>query len=166
MKSIKDIIREYQCICNKRTQLNDLFNMVAPCHVTIGGSYMLKYWCEAFSDREVSDYDFILHAEDENMEKLKRFLRMMHSATGMIEFKYYDNISFYMGYVLGKKANIILNPGSYCKCSISESIEDIIDIKKKWADKAISEGRKPRMKDIADITTYEDWKAQNEDLPF
>lgn len=166
MKSIKDIIAEHQMVLNKREELNRLFNMIADCHITVGGSYMLRYWCEDFFDREVSDYDFILHGEEKDIDKIKRFLGTLSHSTGMITFKYYDNVSFYLGYLNGKKVNIILSTEHHCKCSIFESIEDIINIKRKWADKAISEGRKPRMKDIADITIYENWKAQNDDLPF
>ena len=83
-KSIYQIVSEHQNVLNTRERLEEMFSKIADCHVTIGGSYMLKYWCEAFSEREVSDYDFILHALPENMEKIDNFLSIMNSITGWV----------------------------------------------------------------------------------
>ena len=165
-KSILDIVSEHQNVLNTRERLENMFSLIAECHVTVGGSYMLKYWCEAFADREVSDYDFILYALPENIEKIETFLAMMNRQTGWIgQCKYYDYKSFYFGAVNKLKVNIILKPGKYCPCCDFESLIDIIAVKKQWCEKAIKEGKKPRYKDVEDIATYEAWEAEN-DLPF
>ena len=166
-KSIYQIVCEHRRVLETRENLEKMFSMIAECHVTIGGSYMLKYWCEAFDDREVSDYDFILHALPENIEKIERFLRLMNCQTGWIGMpKYYDYKSFYFGYCNDLRVNIILKPGKYCPCADFESLKNIIDVKKQWCEKAIKAGKKPRYKDVEDIATYENWMANQDDLPF
>ena len=165
-KSIMQIVSEYNHVLDTRERLEKMFSMIAECHVTIGGSYMLKYWCEAFSEREVSDYDFILHALPENIVKIESFLAMMDCQTGWIGgCKYYDYKSFYFGHCNSLKVNVILKPGKNCPCANFESLKDIIDVKKQWCEKAIKAGKKPRYKDVEDIATYETWEAEN-DLPF
>lgn len=165
-KSIKQIVSEHQNVLDTRVRLEKMFSMIAKCHVAIGGSYMLKYWCEAFADREVSDYDFILHALPEDCVKIEAFVELLHSQTCCVGTPgYYDYKSFYFGHLHGKKVNIILKPGQYCPCASFESIEDIIAIKRAWCEKALKEGKKPRYKDVEDIATYEKWEADN-DLPF
>lgn len=165
-KSICTVVREHQNVLNTRERLENIFKSIAPCHVTVGGSYMLKYWCEAFESREVSDYDFILRAAPEDIEKIGKFISLMNYQTGWFgESKYYDYKSIYFGLCNGKKANVILKPGKYCPCNNFESIEDIIKVKKAWCEKAIKNGRKPRFKDVYDITVYENWEAEN-GLPF
>ena len=122
-KSIKQIVSEHQNVLDTRERLEKMFSMIAECHVTIGGSYMLKYWCEAFSEREVSDYDFILHALPENIAKIEDFLAMMARQTSWIEApKYYDYKSIYFGHCNSLKVNIILKPGKYCPCSIFDML--------------------------------------------
>lgn len=165
-KSINKIVSEHNHVLDTRERLEKMFGMIAKCHVTIGGSYMLKYHCEAFADREISDYDFILHALPEDIAKIENFLGMMNYQTGWIGSpKYYDYKSFYFGHCNGLKVNIILKPGKYCPCADFESLKDIIAVKKAWCEKAIKAGKKPRYKDIEDIATYEMWEAEN-DLPF
>ena len=165
-KSIYQIVSEHNHVLETRKRLEKMFSMIAECHVTIGGSYMLKYWCEAFEDREVSDYDFILHALPENIQKIEIFLGLMARQTSCIEgLKYYDYKSIYFGHCNGLRVNVILKPGKYCPCANFESLKDIIAIKKAWCEKAIKEGKRPRYKDVEDIATYEMWEAEN-DLPF
>lgn len=165
-KSIRQIVSEHGNVLGTRKRLEKMFNMIAKCHVTVGGSYMLKYHCEAFADREISDYDFILHALPEDLEKITNFLVMMNNQTDWLgEPRYYDYTSVYFGHCNGLKVNIILKPGKYCPCADFESLEDIMKIKKAWCEKAIKAGKKPRYKDIEDIATYETWEAEN-DLPF
>ena len=165
-KSIYQIVSEHKNVLNTRERLEEMFSKIADCHVTIGGSYMLKYWCEAFSEREVSDYDFILHALPENMEKIDNFLSIMNGITGWIGgCRYYDRKSFYFGYCNGLRINIILESGKYCPCANFESLKDIINVKKEWCEEAIKQGKRPRYKDVEDIATYEAWEAEN-DLPF
>ncbi len=165
-KSILDIVSEHQRVLDTRERLEKVFNVIAECHVTIGGSYMLQYWSEAFSEREISDYDFIVHALPEEIIKIDKFISLMNAQTGWFgECKYYQYKSFYLGYCNGKKVNIILKPGKYCPCANFETLKDIIDIKKAWCDKAIKQGKRPRYKDIEDITTYESWMA-DQHLPF
>lgn len=165
-KSIKQIVSEHQNILDTRERLEKMFSLIAECHVTIGGSYMLKYHCDAFSEREVSDYDFILHALPENIQKIESFLAMMNHQTGWIgQPKYYDYKSLYFGHCNGLKVNIILKPGKYCHCANFETIDDIITVKREWCEKAIKQGKKPRYKDVDDISTYEAWLVEH-DLPF
>ena len=70
-----------------------------------------------------------------------------------------------MGYICGKRVNVIIQPGEYCPCSNFEDLEDIIKIKEQWVEKALKEGKKPREKDVNDIETYKIWKDEK-DLPF
>lgn len=165
-KNIKQIVSEHKNVLDTRERLEKIFSMIAECHVTIGGSYMLKYHCEAFSEREISDYDFILYALPKNIEKIESFLAMLNHQTCWIgQVKYYDYKSIYFGRCNNLKVNIILKPGNYCPCANFETIEDIIAVKKQWCEKAIRQGKKPRYKDVEDIATYETWEAEN-DLPF
>ena len=165
-KSIYQIVSEHNYVLDTRERLEKMFSMIAECHVTIGGSYMLKYWCEAFEDRVVSDYDFILHALPEDTVKIEKFLSLMNYQTGWIGSpRYYDFKSFYFGHCNGLRVNIILKPGKYCPCANFESLKDIIAVKRAWCEKAIKAGKKPRYKDVEDIATYETWEAEN-DLPF
>lgn len=165
-KSIYQIVVEHQRVLDTREKLEKMFSKIAECHVTVGGSYMLKYWCEAFSEREVSDYDFILHALPENIQKINEFLKLMNGITKwMEEPKYYDYKSFYFGTVNGLRINIILKPGKYCSCMNFETLTDIIAVKKQWCEKAIKQGKRPRYKDVEDIAIYEAWEA-DQDLPF
>lgn len=165
-KSIRQIVCEHERALSTRERLEKMFNMIAECHVTVGGSYMLKYWCEAFEDREISDYDFIIHGLPEDIKKIETFIGIMNYQTGWIgSTRYYDYKSFYFGNCNGMKVNIILKPGKYCPCTNFESLKDIIDVKRAWCDRAINNGGKPRFKDVLDIATYEQWEAEN-DLPF
>ena len=166
-KSIQQIVLEHDRVLATRKRLEKMFSMIANCHVTIGGSYMLTYWCEAFSDRVVSDYDFILYALPEDMAKIKTFIDLLNRQTVCFgELKYYDNISIYCGFCNGKRANVILKPvEKYCPCTNYETLEDIIAVKRAWCEKAIKQGKKPRYKDVLDISVYEDW-LKEEDLPF
>ena len=165
-KSIMRIVSEHNNVLETRENLEKMFSMIAECHVTVGGSYMLKYWCEAFDDREVSDYDFILHALPDDIGKIKTFITVFNRLTGYFcAPMYYDYASFYCGHLHGKRVNVILKPGKYCPCANFESLKDIIAVKKAWCEKAIKQGKKPRYKDVEDIATYEAWEAEN-DLPF
>lgn len=165
-KSIYQIVVEHQRVLDTREKLEKMFSKIAECHVTVGGSYILKYWCEAFSEREVSDYDFILHALPENIQKINEFLNLMNGITKwMKESKYYDYKSFYFGTVNGLRINVILKPGKCCPCMNFETLTDIIAVKRAWCEKAIKAGKKPRYKDVEDIAIYEAWEA-DQDLPF
>lgn len=119
-KSIKSIVWEHQNVLNVRERLNRMFNLIAKCHVTIGGSYMLKYWCEAFSEREVSDYDLVLYALPENAEKIRKFIYLLKRQTDTAVADYRDNsvismfdydgggyFTFYFGKCNGLPVNII-----------------------------------------------------------
>jgi len=165
-KSIYQIVSEHHNVLNTRKRLEKTFSMIAECHVTVGGSYMLKYWCEAFEEREVSDYDFILYALPEDMQKIESFIASFNHLVGVFgSLKYYDYKSFYCGFLNGKRINIILKEGKYCPRCDFESLANIIAVKKQWCDKAIKEGKKARYKDVEDIAIYEMWEAKN-DLLF
>ena len=161
-KSIYQIVSEHQNVLNTRKRLTEIFSMIAECQVTIGESYALKYWCSAFSEREVFDYDFILHALPENMEKIEKFLGLLNYQTGWIcSPRYYGYKSIYFGYCNGLRVDILLQPGKYCSSATFETLEDIIEVKRQWCEKATKQDVKPRNKDIEDIATYESWKAEN-----
>lgn len=166
-QSIKTVLDTHRIVLGTRRELFNLFNMIARCHVTIGGSYALKYWCEAFADREVSDYDFILHATGDNLTKILTFLSRLNSRIDIMlpYYNRYDTPSYSFGMCAGKKVNIIVHNGDSRPDEAFEALEDIIKVKKKWCDDALKLGNKPRFKDVEDITTYEQWKAEN-DLPF
>ena len=166
-QSIYQVVTEHGSVLATRKNLQEMFSMIAKCHVTIGGSYMLKYWCEAFADREVSDYDFIVNALPEDAEKLYDFLSRMNYLTGWLGTRnYYPYKSFYMGYLHGKAINVIIKPGKYCPCNNFERLEDIMNIKKAWCERALNRGEEPRYKDVEDIATYEQWQKEGGDLPF
>lgn len=165
-QNIMQIVSEYKQVLSTREKLEKMFNMIADCHVTIGGSYALKYFCEAFNERKVSDYDFILHALPENIDKIGKFIALLNTVSGAVHtHKYYDYPSFYLGYIMGKRINVILKPGQYCSCTFFEDIADIIQVKERWVEKAIKNKKMPRQKDIDDIETYKTWLAEH-DLPF
>ena len=164
-KSIKEILHDHQEVLTTRGRIDRLFNMVAPCRVTVGGSYMLKYWCEAFSERTISDYDFILHAKRVDMVQIKDFIDVLGKLTHITKMKYYNNPSICMGSLMGRPVNILFKEDECKSFGVFESIEDIIEVKKSWCEKALKEGRDPRPKDLEDIATYEGWLAEN-DLPF
>lgn len=172
--SIQEILFEHQDVLNKRKQLDQLFNMIASCHVSIGGSYALKFWCSAFSEREVSDYDFIVRGSKDELEKIDKFVTLQNTITRWFKlpekYQYMDRKSFYMGELRGKKINVILEPTEDIVVIWDiEFLEDIIDVKRQWCKEYISKGQRPRYKDVHDIALYEEWKSKNAadpDLPF
>ena len=178
-KSIESVVFEHQCVLNTRERLEKMFSMIADCHITIGGSYMLKYWCDAFADREVTDYDLILYALPENIEKIRKFIYLLKRQSDTAVADYRDNqvismfdydgggyFTFYFGKCNGLPVNIILKPvDRYCPCSIYELLDEIINIKREWCSKAMKYGRKPRYKDVWDIAVYEEW-LYGKGLPF
>lgn len=153
------IVVEYKKVLATREKIETVLGMIAPCHVTIGGSYALRHQCDAFWGREIHDYDFIVHGEQKDLQKIKTFVRTaLHLLEDTPTYEV-ENLAFYIGKVGNKKGNVILQEGKYCPSALFESVEDIIAIKKIWAKKS------PRPKDLLDIEIFEGWKAEN-DLPF
>ena len=158
MKTIREIVKEYKKVASTRGKLQMLFSIIAPCFVKVGGSYALKYQHEAFTDREVADYDFIVYAENrEGYQKLSQFFILLSSM--IMDKTYYDNPSIYMGKINGKKVNVIL-PEKLMESSSStfEDVEHIIQIKKDWIEKYQKKSKNSRSKDIRDVDAYNNFK--------
>lgn len=160
MKSIKDIISEHNQILLTRSKLENMFKTIANCRVTVGGSYMLKYWSDAYSSRVVNDYDFILYAKNLDYFKIVRFLNQLQDILSIILKGSYN--SFYLGTLNGKNINIIPKKVDVLPLSYVEELQDIIKVKEKWVEKAIKKGCKPRPKDLEDIDIFHN----KIDLPF
>ena len=169
MKDIYSIIQENQKVLKVRDNLMEIFRPIAKdFSVTIGGSYALKYWCEAFANREVSDYDFIVRVCPSEANSILSYLNKLC----MLEIvghpnAYYNYPSFYMGCCLGKRINVIVVSTNDPSVPIGlyESVNNIIEIKKAWVRREQAAGRIPREKDLRDIETYEKWYNEN-NLPF
>lgn len=154
MKTIREIVKEYKKVASTRGKIQMMFNVIAPCFTKVGGSYALKYQHEAFADREVADYDFIVYAKDrEGYQKLFQFFILLSSM--IMDKTYYRNPSVYLGTINDKKVNVILSE-KFIESSSStfEDAEYIIQIKKEWIKKYQELGKKPRTKDIQDVLTY------------
>ena len=169
MKDIFAIIQENKALLRTRETLLDILKpVVKDISVQIGGSYALKFWCEAFSDREISDYDFIVKTSIVDAHRVIDFLDKL-CKLGCISkpYTYYDYPSYYMGYVYGKRVNIIVvgTESPFTSSSYYESTENVIDVKKSWVRREQAAGRIPREKDLRDIETYEKWYNEN-NLPF
>ena len=161
MNSIKDTILEHNQILLTRSKLEKMFNIIANCRVTIGGSYMLKYWSDAYASRVVNDYDFILYAKNSDYFKIVRFLNQLQDILPIIS-KGCSYNSFYLGTLNGKNINIIPKKVDALPLSYVEELQDIIKVKEKWVEKAIKKGCKPRPKDLEDIDIF----YNKIDLPF
>ena len=158
MKTIREIVKEYKKVASTRGKIQMMFNVIAPCFTKVGGSYALKYQHEAFADREVSDYDFIVYAKDgEGYQKLFQFFILLSSM--LMDKTYYSNPSVYMGTINGKKVNVLLSEKFIESASSTfEDVEHIIQIKKDWIEKYSKMGKKPRAKDIVDVNLINNHK--------
>lgn len=153
-QSVQQCVAEYQEVLHTRRSLQALFNNVAPCKVTIGGSYALKCQCAAFTDRIISDYDFILHVPvREDMIKIRGFLCLLHQHVPFDTVAYNDYHSVHFGKCLGLPVNIIISE-DVADTSNFEDINRILEFKKEWR----------RSKDELDLEVYESWKEDQ--LPF
>lgn len=169
MKDICSIIQENKKVLKVRDSLIEIFRPIAKdFSVTIGGSYALKYWCEAFADREISDYDFIVKTSIVDAHRVIDFLDKLCKLGCILKPRtYYDYPSYYMGYVYGKRVNVIVvgTESPFTSSSYYESTKNVIDVKKSWVRREQAAGRIPREKDLRDIETYEKW-ANDNNLPF
>lgn len=158
MKTIREIVKEYKKVASTRGKIQMMFNVIAPCFTKVGGSYALKYQHEAFTDREVKDYDFIVYAKDrEGYQKLFQFFILLSSI--IMDKTYYDNPSVYLGRINGKKVNVILSEEFIeSPSSTFEDVEHIIRIKKDWIEKYQRKSKNSRAKDIQDVNTYNNHK--------
>lgn len=152
-RSICDILTEHNSVLRRRELISTLFNSVAKCTVVVGGSYMLKYWSEIYSNREVHDYDFVVYADGSDYDKILVFMKTL-AAISEGFLGYGDYLSIYLHSLNGKKVNVILKKGTMPSCSIYEGLQEILKVKQEWVSKAIKEGRTPRKKDLDDIARY------------
>lgn len=152
-RSICDILTEHDSVLKRRELISTLFNSVAKCTVVVGGSYMLKYWSEIYSNREVHDYDFIVYADGSDYDKILVFMKTLAAMSGS-SLGYGDYLSIYLHNLNGKKVNVVLKKGIMPSCCIYEGLQEILKVKQEWVDKAIKEGRTPRKKDLDDIARY------------
>ena len=152
MNSIKDIILEHDQILRTRSKLEDMFKTIANCRVTVGGSYMLKYWSDAYASRVVNDYDFILYAINLDYFKIVKFLNDLQNILSITSKGSYN--SFYLGSLNGKNINILPKKVDTLPSSDFEGLQDIIKIKEKWVADALRNERKPRPKDLEDIDIF------------
>ena len=167
MKDLFSVIQENKHLLEvRKTLVGILKPLVEDFSVQIGGSYALKYWSEAFADREISDYDFIVKVSPTEVNKVnKHFGWLCKLGIAKRPTNYYDYPSYYMGYALGKKINVIVVPSNLLAYDIYESVQDIINVKKSWVRRAQQSGKLPRAKDLKDIEIYEKW-VKDIDLPF
>lgn len=152
MNSIKDIILEHNQILRTRSKLEEMFKAIANCRVTVGGSYMLKYWSDAYASRVVNDYDFILYAKNSDYFKIVKFLNHLRNILSITSKGSYN--SFYLGTLNGKNINILPKKVDALPLSNFEELQDIIKVKEKWVEKATKTGCKPRPKDLEDIDIF------------
>lgn len=169
MKDICSIVQENKKVLKVRDTLMEIFRPIAKdFSVTIGGSYALKYWCEAFANREISDYDFIVRVCPSEANSILNYLNKL-CTLGIVGHPnaYYNYPSFYMGCCLGKRINVIVVSTNDPSIPIGlyESVNNIIDIKKAWVRREEQSHRQPRAKDLKDIETYEKW-VNDTNLPF
>lgn len=171
MKSIKQIEQELNWVRNTRFNIEMLLQNVASVNVLIGGSYALKYQCDSFEKREVTDYDFIIRVSKKESFKVYNFFRAMVSL-GIMEHGYSGNDAYKFNHVClnGKYAECIVVPVED-DCSPHsvrvygrtwEKAVNIIKAKKEYIDSYKKKGLEPRKKDVEDVENY----YANEDLPF
>jgi hypothetical protein len=165
MKSIKSIERELNWVRNTRTNIAMLLKDVADVNVLIGGSYGLKYQCECFADREVTDYDFIVRVCKKDADKVYNVFQVLCNM-GIVEHGYSGNDAYKFRNVLlnERYAEAIIVPVDD-DCSIHsvrkygrvwELPDNIIKAKEAYIEEYKKKGIEPRKKDISDIKTYYD----------
>lgn len=159
MKSIQEIVREYQHLLSYRARLfafcgrltSEKFNIV------IGGSYALKYYIPNF-DREVGDYDFIVKGNAKAIEDIKTVLNMLRSLYA-IDGHGSSSESIGLARLMGKKVDILFKVTDDLSARqegrIFETEENILKVKKEYCDKRAKTGLPIRQKDLADIAIIE-----------
>lgn len=171
MKSIKKIEQELNWVRNTRSYIAMMLKDVADVNVLIGGSYALKYQCDCFENREITDYDFIVRVNNKEVMEVSNFFHAL-TYMGITEHGYSGNGAY-------KFRNVCFN-GKYAECIIVpvedtvsvhsvrpfgriwEKPVNIIEAKKGYIEEFTKKGLKPRQKDVDDVDNY----YQNEDLPF
>lgn len=171
MRSIKSIEKELNWVRNTRSNIAMLLKDVADVNVLIGGSYALKYQCDCFENREVTDYDFIIRVCKNDADKVYNFFQTL-SNMGIAEHGYSGNDAYKFRNVIldGKYAECIIVPVEDT-CSVHsvrtfgriwEKPANIIKAKEGYIEEFRLKGLEPRQKDVNDVENY----YQNEDLPF
>ena len=165
MKSIKSIERELNWVRNTRTNIAMLLKDVADVNVLIGGSYGLKYQCECFANREVTDYDFIVRVCKKDSDKVYNVFQVLCNM-GIVEHGYSGNDAYKFRNVLlnGRYAEVIIVPVD-SDCSIHsvrrygriwELPDNIIKAKEAYIEEHKKKGLEPRKKDLLDVKIYYD----------
>lgn len=163
MKSIKRVEQELHWVRNTRNYIATLLKDVAEVNVLIGGSYALKYQCDSFSNREVSDYDFIIRANEYEISKVRDLFASLVKL-GIAIQGYSSNEAYVLESVClnGKHAECIIVPvpdgTSICNFRkigrIWEKPINVIQAKEKYVADYKAKGLEPRPKDISDIENY------------
>lgn len=165
MRSIKSIERELNWVRNTRTNIAMLLKDVADVNVLIGGSYGLKYQCECFANREVTDYDFIVRVYKKDADKVYNVFQVLCNM-GIVEHGYSGNDAYKFRNILlnGRHAEAIIVPVDD-DCSIHsvrrygriwELPDNIIKAKEAYIEEYKKKGIEPRKKDISDVKIYYD----------
>ena len=171
MRSIKSIEQELNWVRNTRSNIAMLLKDVADVNVLIGGSYALKYQCDCFESRVVTDYDFIIRVCKKDACKVFGFFRSL-VFLNIAEHGYSGNDAFKFKSVClnGKYAECIIVPVDDT-CSVHsfrtfgrvwEKPINIIKAKEGYIEEFHKKGLEPRQKDVEDVDNY----YKNEDLPF
>ena len=170
MTSIKRMEQELRWVKETRNNIAMLLADIADVNVLIGGSYALKYQCDCFADREISDYDFIIKVHQKDVPKVHEFfhtLERLHLASQ----GYSGNGAWKLPHAyMGRHAECIIHPmddsasihSARIVGRIWEKPLNVIQAKEEYVASYKAKGLEPRPKDIADIENY----YKNEDLPF
>lgn len=124
--------------------------------VSIGGSYALKYWDDRFAEHPVHDYDIIVTViSDKEYEKAKSLLNNLVSLGWLWHKEEYREKSYHFEYNGNMKIDILLDKRNNFVDEVIQSPDKVIAAKKKYVLEALRENKVPRLKDILDISKYE-----------
>lgn len=171
MKCIKKTEQELNWVKTTRNHIARMMACVTDANVLIGGSYGLKYQCDSFENREVTDYDFIVRVNKSDFNKVHEFFFSL-LLLGVVEHGYSGNEAY--------KFKKLEYQGRHAECLIVPCGEDasihsvrvygriwekptnIIKAKEEYIEEYKKKGLEPRKKDVDDVQNY----YAHEDLPF
>lgn len=155
-KTIVEIVKENRLVVAYARHLEKLVNA----RVVIGGSYALACQLREFSDRDITDYDFIIYPYDESQKiKIIRQLETLVSLR-LIHKGYYGEHSYKFAYLDWGIADVLISD-KYAKdgnmpVGNYETPERILEVKKAWVKKFEEKEAIPRKKDLEDIKKIEE----------
>lgn len=162
-KSYLEIEKELKLVKKFRTSLNELFGNFPTINVSIGGSYALKAQLGQFHERQISDYDFIIHYyKEDDRYKAMRIIRALCEMRLLVPCasgsKDYDDNSWYFTNLEldGKRINLLMASETSSSVGCWEEPENILKVKRQYIEEAIKKNKIPREKDINDIRILED----------